>query len=293
MKISREEGPCSLNVVNAASPLRFADDQSGAIILLAERNQPVIVTNMMMLGATGPVSVAGALALGNAEILAGIVLAQLVRPGVPVVYGTTSCPMDMRSMVAVLGTPETIWLSRGALGLAAYYGLPCRTGGSLSDSHLPDAQGLLDGGLIFQNAFFNGADFMMHSFGMISSYMAASFEKFVIDEEMVAICEAVLRKPTVSDEEIDVKLLKKLGSRGDYLTQPSTIRKFRNLYRPRFLNRNGHEAWAKEGRLGTSELAAREVKRRLESWQKPDIEPGLEAELGRFFLSRKRQLAAG
>ena len=283
-----EEEPCSLNVVNAASPLKFAEDQSEVIILLAERNQPIVVTNMMMLGATGPISIPGALALGNAEILAGIVLAQLVRPGVPVVYGTTSCPMDMKSMVAVLGTPETIWISRGALGLAQYYNLPCRTGGSLTDSHQPDAQALLDGSLIFQNAFYNGANFIMHSFGMISSYMAASFEKFVIDEEMIAACEATLNKPMVDEGTINLQLLKDLGSQGDYLTHPSTVKNFRKLYRSRFLNRSGYEAWSKDGRQATHELAGKEVEKRLKSWQKPPIDPALEAELEAFFISQKK-----
>ena len=287
-----EKEPCSLNVVNAASPLKFADDQSRVIVLLAERNQPVVVTNMMMLGATGPVSVPGALALGNAEILAGLVLAQLVRPGVPVVYGTTSCPMDMKSMVAVLGTPETVWLSRGALALADYYKIPCRTGGSLTDSHRADAQALLDGGLIFQNAFQGGAHFIMHSFGMLSSYMAASFEKLVIDEEMVALSQAALKLPAVDEAAINLKLLQSLGSQGDYLTQPSTVKNFRNLYRPRFLNRAGYDAWHKAGARDTAELAAGEVARRLAAWQKPDIDPGLEKELELFFQSRKKQFAA-
>ena len=287
-----EAEPCSINVVNAASPLKFADDQSQAIILLAERNQPVVVTNMMMLGATGPVSVVGALALGNAEILAGIVLAQLVRPGVPVVYGTTSCPMDMKSMVAVLGTPETLWLSRGALSLADYYRIPCRTGGSLTDSHLPDAQALLDGGLVFQNALWGGAHFIMHTFGMVSSYMAASFEKFVIDEEMAAMATAALNPPTVDEAAINLNLLKNLGSGGDYLTNPATVKNFRKLYRSKFLNRSGYEAWSKAGAHDTAALAADEVARRVAAWRKPDIDPALEKELELFFQSRKKQLTA-
>ena len=83
---------------------------------------------------TAPISAPGALAVGNSEILAGIVLAPLARPGAQVVYGSTSCPMDMKTIVAILSAPETLWLSKGALSLADFYNPPCRTGGSLTDA---------------------------------------------------------------------------------------------------------------------------------------------------------------
>jgi len=285
------KSPCSLNVVNVCSPLKYAPDQTEVLMLLAENNQPVAVTNMMMLGATGPLSIAGALALGNAEILAGIVLSQLVRPGAPVIYGSTSCPMDMKSMVATLGAPETMWLSKGALALADYYNLPCRTGGSLTDSFLPDAQAFLDGGLIFQNALYGGANFIFHSFGMVGSYLAASFEKFVIDEEMANIALAALKVPEVDEKTLELKLIKQLGSKSDYLTQPSTVKNFRKLFRSKFLNRSPYEQWADHGGRTTAALAEAEVKRRLSAWEKPPIDPALEKEFLHFIDSRRKKAA--
>lgn len=290
-KESLEKGPVSINVVNAASPLKIAEDQSEVIITLAKHNQPIVVTNMMMLGATGPITVPGALALGNAEILSGIVLAQLVRPGVAVVYGSTSCPMDMKSMVAVLGTPEAVWMSRGTQGLADFYHLPCRTGGSLTDSHLPDAEALIDGTIMFQNALFNGANFIFHSVGMLSSYMAASFEKFVIDEEMVLFSLATLDPPAVNEASINVKLLEEVGSHGSYLTRPETVKNFRKLFRSKFLNRAGYEAWSKAGGHSASQQASSEVARRLAAWEKPAMDPAMEKELEQFFQRRAKELA--
>ncbi len=285
-----DKGPCSVNVINACSPLKYAPDQAEVLMLLAERNQPVAVTNMMMLGATGPLSLAGALALGNAELLAGIVLTQLVRPGAPVIYGSTSCPMDMKTMVATLGAPETVWLSRGAMSLAEFYRLPCRTGGSLTDSFLPDAQALLDGSLIFQNALYGGAHFLFHAFGMMGSYLAASFEKFVIDEEMANLTMATLKVPEVNEKTLELKLVKEMGAKSDYLTQPSTVKNFRKLYRSRFLNRAPYEHWAGQGAADTAKLAQAEVKRRLDAWEKPAIDPAMETELLDFLRSRRKAL---
>lgn len=282
-----ERGACSLTVVNPCTPLKYAADQSESLMLLASRNQPVVVTNMMMLGATAPISIPAALVLGNAEILAGIVLAQLVRPGVGVVYGGTSCPMDMKTMVAVLGTPETVWLSRGTLALADYYNLPARTGGSLTDSQVPDAQALLEGGLIFQNALNNGAHYILHSFGMMGSYMAAGFEKFVIDEEMARLAVAALKVPVVEPASLELDLIKRLGAKGDYLTQPSTVKGFRRLFRSRFLNKSVYSQWVDNGGLDIAEAAGREVERRVGQWEKPLIDPQREKELANFIKKRR------
>ncbi len=286
-----ERGPCSLNVINPCTPLKYAADQSESLMLLAAANQPAAVTNMMMLGATAPISVPGALALGNAEILAGVVLAQLVRPGAPVIYGSTSCPMDMKTMVAILGAPETLWLSRGALALADFYGLPCRTGGSLTDAHRPDAQALLDGALCFQNALANGASYILHSFGMMSSYLAAGFEKFVLDEEMAALVVASLTVPEVNDRTLELDLIKTMGAKGDYLTHPSTVKGFRRLFRSKFLNRAGYDHWTAKGGRDIAEEAAREVEKRLAQWEKPALDPGVEKELHAFITDRKNKAA--
>ena len=284
-----EKQACSINVINPCTPLKYAADQSESLLLLASANQPVAVTNMMMLGATAPISVVSALALGNAEILGGVVLTQLARPGAPVIYGSTSCPMDMKTMVATLGTPETLWLSKGAQNLAKFYNLPCRTGGSLTDSHLPDAQALLEGTLLLNNALSNGAHYIFHSFGMVSSYLAASFEKFVIDEEMAAMILASLKVPEVTSQTLDLELIKEMGSHGDYLTHPSTVKGFRSLFRSKFINRSTHERWEEKGGLSLAQLASAEVNRRLAQWEKPSIDPQMEKELENFIVSKHQQ----
>ncbi|MDR2945820.1 MAG: trimethylamine methyltransferase family protein [Candidatus Adiutrix sp.] len=274
-----EKGPCSISIINPFTPLKYAADQAEGLVLLARANQPMVITNMMMLGATAPLSVPGALALGNAEILAGLVLAQLARPGVGVVYGGTSCPMDMKSMVATLGTPEAIWLTRGTLALADFYKIPSRSGGSLTDSHLPDAQALMDGTAVFMNALYGGANFILHSFGMLGGYQSLSLEKFILDEEMARLTLATLDAPEVSEATINLPLIKKVGPGGDYLTQAHTLKNCRSLFRPSFLSRGPYEHWAAQGRPDSLAQAAAHVEKRLAAWVKPDIDPQLEKAL--------------
>lgn len=282
--------PASLNVINVFSPLKYAPDQSEVLALLAAHNQPVAVTNMMMLGATAPMSVPGALALGNAEILAGVVLSQLVQPGAPVIYGSTSCPMDMKSMVAILGAPETLALSRGTIALADFYGLPSRTGGSLTDSFLPDAQAAMDSALVFQNALYGGAHFIFHSFGMTGSYLAASLEKFLLDEEMVHLAVANLSLPEVNEKSIDLELIQARGSRGDYLTAASTVKNFRCFHHSLFLQRLSHDKWSAQGGLDSVQAASLALAERLAVWEKPPMDSALEAELNDFVAGRKKAL---
>jgi trimethylamine--corrinoid protein Co-methyltransferase len=274
-----KKSPHALGGVNPCTPLGYAYDQSEALMAMASHMQPLNITNMMMLGTTAPLDIPTAQVLGNAEILAGVVLAQLVGPGSCVIYGTTSCPNDMKTMVATLGSPETMILSRLTLSLADYYGLPCRTGGSLTDSILCDAQAMIDGTLIMQSTLAGGAHLILHSFGMMASYLAASLEKFVLDEEMVRVLVASLKIPKFSKENINLDLIKRLGSKGDYITQRETMKGFKNLFRSKFLNRWNPEKWREKGGLSAAQAAHKEVERRLAAYEKPEIDPKLEAEI--------------
>lgn len=284
-----KKSPHAIGGVNACTPLGYAYDQSEAIMAMASHNQPFNVTNMMMLGTTAPLDIPSASVVSNAEILAGIVLSQLAGPGCCVIYGTTSCPNDMKSMVATLGAPESLILSRLALGLAEYYGLPCRTGGSLTDSHMCDAQAMIDGTLLMQNALTGGAHLILHSFGMMGSYIAASLEKFVLDEELARMLVASLKMPEFSMDSIDLKLIKRLGHKGDYITQPETMKNFKKLFRSKFLNRTTPEKWKERGGLSAAEAARQEVERRLAAYVKPEIDPKLEEEIVKFVNRRKAE----
>jgi trimethylamine--corrinoid protein Co-methyltransferase len=284
---SLKKEPSSLGLINPHSPLKYAYDQSEALTAIAAHNQPLTITNMMLLGTSAPIDLPTAMVVSNAEILAGVVLSQLVCPGVGVIYGTTSCPMDMKSMVSILGAPETLILSRATLALAEYYGLPCRTGGSLTDSHLPDAQAMIDSTLVMQNALAGGVHYVLHAFGMMSSYMAASMEKFVLDEEMIRMALASLEIPSIHSEMINMDLIKRVASRGNYIDQDETLESYGDIFRSQFLNRLASGQWEAQGGKSAFDAAKAQVQKRIASWEKPTIDSKLENEIVAYVKSHK------
>lgn len=284
--------PAMATIVNVASPLRYAGEKAETIIDMARMGQPLVITNLVMAGASGPISLPGLLALANAEILAGVALAQLARPGVPVVYGSVSAPADLRTLTSAVGAPEAVALSSAIIQLARFYGLPCRTGGMLTNAHYPDAQAAAEGTLLMSTAVRNGANFIFHACGQLGSYISMSFEKWLIDEEVCRTLRRALTAFDVTVESIDVDTIKRLGSDGNYLTHPTTFQHCRDLYQPRLFTRDDYSKWEKKGRKTAAEAAADVLPERLASYRKPKIDEGLERALADYVARRKGQLSA-
>lgn len=275
--------------ISVLSPLRYAPEQVASLVMLAENNQLPIISNMAMFGSTAPLNLAQGLALGNAEILAGIVLAQLVRPGAPVVYGSTSCPVEMKGLSATLGSPEALKVARATTALARHYGLPSRTGGGLTDSHRVDGQASGEAALSLKQAMDCGADVLMHAFGMVGAYLGLSLEKWLLDEELAGLILAAL-KPLDLNGDIDVSEIIELGSEANYLMRPSTTKNYRSLHQFQVFNKLPRASWEKRGSLDSLAAAGEALGKRLERYEKPPIDPKLEAELAEYVKTRKQQI---
>ncbi|MCG8686876.1 MAG: trimethylamine methyltransferase family protein [Desulfobacterales bacterium] len=284
--------PATLGIISPLSPLQYAPDQADALVVLAQNRQPAAITNMLLLGSSAPVSIPGALALGNAELLAGIVLSQIVRQGTPVIYGSTSCPLYMKNGASCLGSPETLIMSRGIAQLAAYYTLPCRTGGGLSDAHVLDGQAMAESALNLNNAINSGADYILHSFGMLSSYLATSLEKWVMDEEICRYILASRQKIEVTPETLDLETILSMGAQGNYLTHPSTFQNFRSLFQHELGNRDSHMVWSKNGSKDIVEQASALLEKRIEAYEQPQMDEGMAQELTAWVERRKNEINA-
>jgi trimethylamine--corrinoid protein Co-methyltransferase len=183
-------------------------------------------------------------------------------------------------------------LSSAIIQLARFYGLPCRTGGMLTNAHCPDAQAAAEGTLLMSTAVRNGANFIFHACGQLGSYISMSFEKWLIDEEVCRTLRRALTAFDVTVASIDVETIKGLGSDGNYLTHPTTFQHCRDLYQPRLFTRDDYTKWEKKGRKTAAEAAADMLPGRLASYRKPDIEEELEKELTDYVERRKEQLSA-
>ena len=280
----------TVSLINSLSPLQFSDEMAGSLIEMARYNQACVMASLVMAGASGPVTLAGVLALQNAELLSGLTLAQLVGPGTPIIYGSASSVMDMMTGGLSVGAPELSMIVSGAAQLARFYNLPSRGGGGLNDANFPDAQASAESTMALVTAVRNGINFILHACGILGSYIAMSFEKFIIDEEVCGIIRKMIKPIEITDETIDVEAIKNVGIGGDFLTQPKTLELCRTeFFMPSLMNRLDYNSWHDMGKKRIDEKASDLVNKRLAAYEKPDIDPGVEKELSEYVKKRKNE----
>ncbi|SMC88216.1 trimethylamine:corrinoid methyltransferase [Desulfocicer vacuolatum DSM 3385] len=279
----------SVSLINSLSPLQFSDEMVGALIELVRHGQACVVASLIMAGGSGPVTLDGVLALQNAEILAGITLAQLVKPGAPVVYGSTSSAMDMKTGALSIGAPELSKNIHYVGQIARYYGLPSRAGGGLTDALFTDAQAGAESALALSTAVRSGINFMLHSCGILGSYIAMNFEKFIVDEEICGMVQNMIKPLALTDDSIDLDIIKEVGIGGQYLTHPKTFKLCRTeFYTPGLMSRMNSDSWVKAGKQRIDQVAEDKVTQRLASYAKPDIDPEIEKKLIQYVEDRKK-----
>jgi trimethylamine--corrinoid protein Co-methyltransferase len=275
-----KETTVTVALITPLSPLRYTAEMTGSVITFARYNQACIFGALIMAGSSGPLSIAGVLVQQNAEILAGVTLTQLVRPGAPVIVGGTSGILDMRTGALSMGAPEVARISSATIQMAKFYNLPARSGCAVTDAHFPNAQSGFEAALNLYVALQNGSNFILHAAGVLGAYNAMSFEKFIIDEEICSQILESLRPVQITDESIDLELIKEVGIGGNYLTHPKTYEQCRTaFYLSSLVNRNGFSGWQEDGAKHTNDRAAEILNERLSEYVKPDIDPQLEKDL--------------
>jgi len=284
------EKHCIVGLINPLSPLQYAEEMAGSILVYARNNQPLIIANMIMAGTSGPLALPGLLVLMNAEILAGLTLAQLAGPGTPVIYGSTSCPMNMKTGAAAIGSPETYIINSATAQLAKLYNLPCRTGGSLTDSLVPDAQALAEGALCLSTSIRAGANIVLHACGMIGTYIGVNLEKWIIDEELCGMVRSMMTPIDINTKSIDLEAITSIGAGGNYLTHPATLANCRTaFYENKLYNKTDHFKWSGAGAKRIDEIAGDSLCKRLSEYEMPSIDPEVEIALSNFIVKAKER----
>lgn len=279
--------PVSIVSVNPTSPLTYTPEAAGGLIELARGGQALLISSMVMAGLSGPITLAGTAVLEMAESLAGIVLAQLVNPGVPCVCGGTSCSADLRFCSASIGSPELIKLMSISTQMARYYGLPCRYGGGLTDAHFPDMQAGIESTLNIALSLVSGAHYMHQACGILGSYTEMSFEKFVLDEEIGGMVKRAISPVEISDETLALDAIDRVGCGGSFLMEPMTAKRCRSeFFMPKVSIRETYEKWNSNGRADITKAAEQHVKDRLAAYVKPDIDPGIEKDLKAYIAAK-------
>jgi trimethylamine--corrinoid protein Co-methyltransferase len=243
------ERPVMVGLINSLSPLGYSDESLSALLVYARHRQPVVIAALAMAGSTGPITLAGLLAMQTAELLAGVVLTQLVNPGTPAICGSTSTNIDMRTGALAVGSPECSLMISAHAQLARYYNLPSRSGGSLADASFPDAQAGFESMFALLTTVNSGVDFVLHAGGILSSYLAFSSEKLVLDDELCGMMRRYEQGIEVAPETLAYDVIANVGSDGNYLMEMHTVKRCRTeFWTPAVVDRTGLEAWMDTGR---------------------------------------------
>jgi trimethylamine---corrinoid protein Co-methyltransferase len=246
----------TISLINSLSPLGYSTEMLEALVAFARARQPLVVAALMMAGSTGPITLAGVLATQTAELLAGIALTQLVSPGTPAVFGSTSTNIDMKSGALAIGSPELSQMIAAHADLARFYKLPCRSGGALTDASFPDAQAAFESMMSLLTTVNSGVDFVLHAGGILSSYLAFSIEKFLLDDEMCGMVRRYHQGISVSPETLAYDVIAAVGPGGNYLVETHTVKRCRKeFWKPAVCDRGGLEAWTQGGQPQAVERA--------------------------------------
>lgn len=268
-----DEGYFCIGVGNVISPLRYGKDDVEAILTYTRRNLPVVIACCSMPGMTSPITVGGTIVQNNAEVLAGLVMTQLVNPGAPVVYGNVTFSSDMRKAVPVSWGPEVGVFMEYAKAMASFYGVPCRTGGALPSSKDIDWQDGAETAISLMSTFDCKADFVLHCCSELDCLNIFSMEKFVLDDELMEARLSVENRNFLSDEAINIESIEEVGPGGNYLLEEDTLALYRSeLFLPELFNTEAYNSWESSGKPSVLEKAKIRVQQRLEQYVQPKYE---------------------
>ena len=274
------------SVINTTSPLQFSADGAQVLLRLARLGQPVLVAVCAMGGTTAPITPAGLLAVQHAELLVGLVLTQLARPGCPFLYGGTSSLSSMQTGALMMGAPEYWTLMEATVQLGHWLGVPVRAGGCVTDAHVPDAQAGIESALAMETVMRAGAQFVLHSAGILSSFNCYSPVKFVMDDEVLGALRVAGQPVAVDDETLALDVVATAGPGGTVLGQAHTRRHARDGRRPSIMNRLPFETWRGQGAEDLTTVATRRVAELLAQYEPPDdLDPTVRRQLDAYCLA--------
>lgn len=281
-----EREPSVFTVVNSSSPLRLDSPMLQGILAFAERNQVVCITPFTLAGAMAPVTLAGALVEQNAEALAGIVLTQVVRPGAPVIYGGFTSNVDMQSGAPAFGTPEYMRTAMIGGQLARRYGVPYRSSNVCAANAL-DAQAAYESVFSLWGAVMGGVNLLMHGAGWMEGGLHASYEKMILDAELLGMVEAFLDPVAVDPESLAVDAIAEVGPGGHFFGVGHTQERYRTAFhRPMLSDWRNWESWVEAGSPELPSKANRIWKELLAAYEPPPMDPAIREELDAFVAKR-------
>ncbi len=281
--------PSLFSVINSSSPLRLDTPMLQGIIEMSARNQIIILTPFTLAGAMAPVTIAGALAQQNAEALAGIAFTQMVRPGAPVVYGGFTSNVDMKTGAPAFGTPEYMKAVLAGGQLCRKYGIPYRTS-NVCAANTVDAQAAYESVFSLWSLTQAGGNFIMHAAGWMEGGLTCSFEKFILDCDLLQMVAEFLTPLDVSPAGLGLDAVREVGPGGHYFGTAHTLERFETaFYSPIISDWRNFETWQEAGSPTAYQKANATWQKELAAYERPPMEAAIEEELDAFVARRKAE----
>jgi trimethylamine---corrinoid protein Co-methyltransferase len=286
-----EAVPATISLINCNSPLRWDDRMLDAQFEYCAAAQPVVLTPFLLMGAMSPVTIPAALVQQLAEALSGIALAQLIRPGCPVIFGSFLSNIDMQSGSPSFGTPES---GIGLLctgQLARHFGLPFRTGGGLNSSQTCDAQAAYESLMTLLPTFLAGTNFVMHAAGWLEGGLVSCYEKFIVDIELLRMLRTEFTPLEIDEASLAFGAHEEVGHGGHFLGAQHTMERFREcFYRPLLSSTANYERWLRLGGKDATARAGEIGAKVLAEYQQPPLDDGIRAALEEYVTRRRAEL---
>jgi len=284
--------PGVITIISVNSPRRFDAAMCEGLIAMATHGQAVVITPFTLMGAMAPVTLAGALAQQNAEALFGVVLTQLVRPGTPVMYGAFTSNVDMRSGAPAFGTPENAKANIASGQLARRYGIPYRTSNA-SASNAADVQGAYETQMSLWGAVLGHGNLVYHAAGWQEGGLTASFEKLVMDVEMLQLMIELLKPIAVDEQELAFDAIKGVSTGGHFFGEPHTMARYEHaFYRPLLSNWQNYENWQLSGAKDALQRATEIWKQALKDYEQPPLDPAVREALDAYVERRRSEIGS-
>ncbi|HKJ50220.1 MAG TPA: trimethylamine methyltransferase family protein [Gammaproteobacteria bacterium] len=285
--------PSVMTNINVNSPRKLDDSMAYGAMQMALFGQPVTVTPFTLMGAMTPATMAGALTQQNAEALVGIALLQLTRPGVPCIYGGFTSNVDMRSGSPAFGTPENSLANIAGGQLARRYDLPYRSS-ACNASNAVDAQATYETLMALWSAVMGHGNLIYHTAGWLEGGLVASFEKLIIDCEMLQHMSKMLEPIKIDLDEVGLEAMREVGPGGHFFGCGHTMERYKNaFYEPFVSDWQNSENWAIAGSKDATMRATELWPKVLEEFTPPPIDPAVREALEAYVAHRKEELGGG
>ncbi|NNE57956.1 MAG: trimethylamine methyltransferase family protein [Hellea sp.] len=283
-----EENCVLVSLINANSPMTFDRVMLGSLKNYARHNQAVIPSPFVVAGAMSPVTSAAVAAQSLAEGMVGMALAQLVRPGAPVIYGNFVSSMSMQSGAPTFGTPEASLIINMGAALARRLGVPFRSAGGFNASKLPDAQAAYEAANTLQNGLLAGVNFMLHTAGWQEGGLSMGYEKFIMDCDQAGMMAVYAKGVDMSENGQALDALAEVGPGQHFLGCEHTQKNFKTaFYTSEVADNNSYEQWVEDGSLSAEDRAEKIYKTMLADYQPPELDPDIDARLLKYMADKK------